>query len=562
MKKNYAVAYCRVSTEEQVNKGFSLDVQEEACVEAIKNDGFELFEIIRDEGKSAGSLKRPGIQKVMELTVNKKIQAVYAISGDRLTRNTLDHLQLRNLLRKNSVELKYVYQPLADDSPTSRTMDTIMATFNELQRLTTGEKVKKTLRAKAEAGYFPSYAPLGYKNIENPDPNTARIAKKIIVPCEKSAPFITELFEMYATGNYNVYDLNDILYEKGLRAKTGKKVQPSLIYEILRNKIYIGEVRWGEIIVPNGKHTPLTDKFTFDRVQLILEGNNKHTTRRRKHNWLLSGFVFCPKHGKRFTAEWHLDKKLAYYHCSNKHGCGKYVEKTNLEMKVAEKFKNLEFNKEFIDAVIKKVKEVYYERKETFEGKKQGLINQRTALEKRKTIAEEKLLTEVISDSEFKTIRDNSNTEIESINQRIHDLEIGQDIKTDLTGEILGFTRSIYQTYISAPEPIKRMYLSLFWERFEVEDGTIIKSVPSVLFRELLGLEQAFYKNKKIEKTSIHTGNSKVILRKNLLRAAQELRTVILNGWHSYEMEAAVKMLRGEEPYNEEAMRWMERARP
>lgn len=43
-----------------------------------------------------------------------------------------------------------------------------------------------------------------------------------------------------------------------------------------------------------------------------------------------------------------------------------------------------------------------------------------------------------------------------------------------------------------------------------------------------------------------------------MLRAVQELRTVILSGWHSYEMDAAVKMLRGEEPFTEEAMRWME----
>ena len=46
------------------------------------------------------------------------------------------------------------------------------------------------------------------------------------------------------------------------------------------------------------------------------------------------------------------------------------------------------------------------------------------------------------------------------------------------------------------------------------------------------------------------------------VRAVRELRTVILSGWHSYEMDAAVKMLRGEEPFTEEAMRWMERVNP
>ena len=46
------------------------------------------------------------------------------------------------------------------------------------------------------------------------------------------------------------------------------------------------------------------------------------------------------------------------------------------------------------------------------------------------------------------------------------------------------------------------------------------------------------------------------------LRAVRELRTVILSGWHSYEMDAAVKMIRGEEPFTEEAMRWMEKGKP
>ncbi|MFA5925751.1 MAG: hypothetical protein WC831_02360 [Parcubacteria group bacterium] len=35
-----------------------------------------------------------------------------------------------------------------------------------------------------------------------------------------------------------------------------------------------------------------------------------------------------------------------------------------------------------------------------------------------------------------------------------------------------------------------------------------------------------------------------------LLRALRELRSVILSGWKSYELEATVKMMRGEAPFN------------
>lgn len=47
-----------------------------------------------------------------------------------------------------------------------------------------------------------------------------------------------------------------------------------------------------------------------------------------------------------------------------------------------------------------------------------------------------------------------------------------------------------------------------------------------------------------------------------LLRAASELRTIILNGYKSYEMEAAAKVIRGEEPFDEKTMKWMEEVHP
>jgi len=225
MERKLAVAYCRVSTEEQANKGLSLDVQEENCKRAIENDGFHLLKVIRDEGKSAGNLNRPGIKEIIGLTEQGKIDAVYVISSDRLARNTVDHLSLRDLFRKKNVRLVYINQPMLDDGALSRTMDTILASFNELQRMTTSEKVKSTMRAKVEAGYFPTLAPIGYKNTQDKSAKE-RLGINIIAP-DEMAPLITEAFKLYSTGNFNVYDLGDLLYKKGLRTKRGEKIAPS-----------------------------------------------------------------------------------------------------------------------------------------------------------------------------------------------------------------------------------------------------------------------------------------------------------------------------------------------
>ena len=500
MNKKIAIGYCRVSTEDQKNEGLSLDVQQQACEMAIQSDGHELLKIIRDEGKSGGNLNRAGMKELISLVINKKIDIVYTISGDRLNRNTLEYMQLRKLMRENDVELKYIHQANIDDSAMGRTMDTVLASFNEFQRLQTSEKVKKVSAARVEAGYFPTAAPIGYKNDVNPDPNADRLAKKIIVP-DTMAPFVTEAFKLFATGNFTGYDLCDLMNEKGLRTRFSKPMQPSRFYELLKNRFYLGEIRHGKNYNPNGKHKPLIDRDTFDRVQSVLDGHNKHACRRRKYTWLLGGFIYCARHGKRYTAEWHLNKKLAYYHCTNQYGCGKYIESNKLESLIAEKFKDLEFNPDFVEKIMEKVKKSFYRSRDEYSAKRQALVNQKTAFEAKLKTAEDKLFSGTLFDDDFKRVRYEVKSEIENIEERLANLSQRQEIKVDIAKEVMSFTKNVYLSYKKAPPHLQRHYLSLFWDRFDAQDGVIIKSSSSVLFQQLLDLQQLYLKNQNPQNT-------------------------------------------------------------
>ena len=501
LKNKIAIGYCRVSTSTQFQEGLSLDVQEEACRMAIKNDGCKLLKIIRDEGKSAGSLKRSGIQEIIGLVENKKVDIVYTISSDRLNRNTGDYIWLIDLFKKNNIQLRYIHQANLDDSAASQTMGTIMAAFNEMQRLQTSEKVKRVITAKVDAGYYPERAPVGYLNALNQDPSVDRLAKRIIVPDSVMAPLVTEAFKLFSTGNYNGYELNELLAGKGLRTRNGLIMSPSRFYGMLQNRTYVGEVRWGRITNPLGKHQPLIDKDTFDQVQSVLAGHNKHAGRSRKYSWLLSGFIYCAKHGRRYTAEWHLNKKIAYYHCTNRSGCGHYIESNKLENMIAKKFQDLEFNPDFVSRVIEKAKAMFYKRRQEYEAKRQSLVNQKTAFEAKLKSAEDKLFTNTLTDDDFKRIRYEIKSELEGIDGRLFELESKQEIRIDVVQEVLAFTTNLYQTYQQAPPHLKRHYLSLFWDRFEVADGVIIKSCSSLLFTELLKLEQIYCKNQNPQNT-------------------------------------------------------------
>lgn len=501
-----AVIYCRVSTEEQAKEGLSVESQEIQCRRKADEEGYSVLEVIKDEGRSGKDIKRSGIRRILALIAEgEKIDAIYLVHKDRLSRNMADHIFLTDLFRKNKIILRSLNEPMMDDSAVGITMDMMMASFNQYHRLNTSEKVKSTMHEKVKAGYFIGPAPVGYKNVSYPNASE-RFARKVIEIDETKAPFVKEAFKLYGTGNYSVVDVIDLMYEKGFRTKYGTMFSYSNMYDILKNRFYLGEIHWSDIYIKEGKHPPLIDNDLFDRVQKIIDGHNNHACRKRKFEWLLHGFVRCYKHGCRYTAEWHKNS-IAYYHCT-KGGCGKFSKQEVLEEMVADKLKLLEFSPDFINLVLEKVKNTFYERRQSYENKRQGFVNQKTALEARMRVAEDKLLSKTISDDDFTRIRNELKSELASIDDRLIRLNKEKDIDVDMSRQVIGLTNNIYETYKKASPTLKRLLLGFFWERFDVQDGIIIKSVSSILFEELIKLEKAYRKN---ENTKIPSDSNEII---------------------------------------------------
>ena len=212
-------------------------------------------------------------------------------------------------------------------------------------------------------------------------------------------------------------------------------------------------------------------------------------------------------------------KGIAYYHCSNKTGCGKYCEQTEIEQQVAEKFKDFEFSQDFIDEVVSQAKHQFLERRRIYEGRKQALVNKKTALESRRKIAEDKLLENIISDEDFTRIRLDTTAQLKQIDDQLFSIEAEQGVDISIVQDVLLLARDIYKAYNKASFNLKRQLLGLFWERFEVADGVILKSVSSPLFQELLTAEKVYFKNQKkqeIAKDALIQGDSEKVILANL----------------------------------------------
>ncbi len=100
-----AVAYCRVSSEEQV-KGFSLDDQKETLRLWCQRNGHEVVEVVRDEGHSGAYLERPGLDRVRDLVEEGGVSLVVAQDADRLTRDPGHRLLLDEELDRRGCRLR------------------------------------------------------------------------------------------------------------------------------------------------------------------------------------------------------------------------------------------------------------------------------------------------------------------------------------------------------------------------------------------------------------------------------------------------------------------------
>ena len=162
-----------------------------------------------------------------------------------------------------------------------------------------------------------------------------------------------------------------------------------------------------------------------------------------------------------------------------------YIETTKFERKVGLKLKRYQFSKKFIDLVVNSVKKQISDNRVNIKSVRQGLINQKKALEEKRDKLENLLIDGLISRDIFKRQHKQLEGQISQIDIQVSNLQSRYNIDIGLIEEILALTRNIYQTYMDSPEFLKKHYLRLFFERIDFYDGKIVKVVENPLFSAL-----------------------------------------------------------------------------
>jgi site-specific DNA recombinase len=479
------VGYCRISTQNQKDEGLSIDVQKTKIYEKVRELKGELIEIFSDEAKTGTNLNRPGLTALLARCTKGDIDYLIVQDTSRLSRDTKDYLGVKALLKKEKVDIVALsgMQSQGDD-PYSQFLDEIIAAVNALHPRISGYKARQTAIEKFKAGYYPSWAPVGYKNVKNEHP-TGVYDKRIIVIDEKTSVFITEAFKMYATRGYSVYSIRQYLHKKGVRGRKGKPLQFSVVHHMLHNTFYWGWMKHGGL-EGMGKHDKLIDKPTFDIVQQILSEKGEYSIRQRKHNFLLRGVVFCKDCGRRYVYEWHYNKKykagngkIGEAHCSQTGKRGKcpskYVNLIDLENQVQQEVSKLEFKPDFIKAVNAQIENVYQDTIDRVARANKAIENRKDGIETRQQRILKDYCDGKLTADEYHQINAKFDAEMLDVQKELADIAKTKTIDKSVIDEVLELTRSIAKSYAGADIDHKRTYLHFFFQKIWVKDRKIVE---------------------------------------------------------------------------------------
>ena len=340
--KNKAVAYCRVSSKEQEETGYSLPAQEKLLVEYANRKDFNLIKVFPVAESASGEKQRKIFNEMMDYMKKKNINILLCEKVDRLTRNLKEAVVINDWIEAETErQVHFVKQNLvihrnAKSDEKFRWDIEIVLAKKYISNLS--EEVKKGQKEKIAQGWLPSRPPMGYRTI-------GEKGHKTHVLDEKVAPFIKKTFEMYASGNYSMKAIVELLYKEGFRSRNGYKLAKNRMEAILKEPFYYGAIPWNGQIIPDGKHEPIITKEMYDKVQDIRLG--RKTPHFNRHSFIFSKLFKCQECECTITAE--IQKGIIYYHCNHYKNCSqkRYTPEEKIEEKLVGVF-------EFFKSITKK----------------------------------------------------------------------------------------------------------------------------------------------------------------------------------------------------------------
>lgn len=226
------VGYIRISPRGNGYDGVSLEAQTNAIKQYCAFKGIELLAIYGDKFVSGKEIKnRPGINSVLLLAAEQKIESVIVLKLDRFMRNTIETLDTCAFLEDRGIKFISLHEDINTNSATGRFFLTVLAALGQMEREQVSERTKMALNLKREKGERWGTVPIGFR---------VQKGSKKLIPDTKDYECYLRL-EQLKEAKIPYQSWEDIIYAEGFRNKYGRKRKFSDLWR-LRNRFNNNEI--------------------------------------------------------------------------------------------------------------------------------------------------------------------------------------------------------------------------------------------------------------------------------------------------------------------------------
>ncbi len=315
-----AVIYARYSSDNQREE--SIEGQLRECKEYAEKNGITILRSYIDRALSAKTDNRPEFQKMVQDSAKGLFDTVLVWKLDRFARNRYDSAHYKAQLRKNGVKVVSATENISD-GPEGIILESMLEGMAEYYSAELAQKINRGLRENALKGKNNGgRIPLGYQLGED--------RRLKIDPL--TAPIVREIYQRYAQGE-PARSIIDSLNERHILTRMNKPFRQSSLHALLRNRKYIGEYRYRDIVLPDAIPAIIPHEL-FERVQMRVEKNRQAPAMAKaEEEYLLTTKLFCGHCGRMMAGESGTGRNGVihrYYKCGGakrKLGCHKKAVK-------------------------------------------------------------------------------------------------------------------------------------------------------------------------------------------------------------------------------------------
>jgi site-specific DNA recombinase len=285
-EQSRAAGYCRVSTEEQAEHGFSLGEQERTLREDAERRGEAWTRTYVDAGLSGRTKEtRPELNAMLAAAEAGEFDVLVIPSLDRLARNARDAHEVFGRLERARVAIRSLRGDVDTSTATGKLMTGVMASLAEFESNVIGERTRSGKAAAARKGR-PNGGPRRF-GFDQRDGQ--------LFPRRDEIAVAERIFREAVAGRSQT-EIAAGLNADGHRTARGARWNQPRIGQVMRDTIWIGVLRNKE-----GEHRigePFLPVALWEAAQKMLRGPEGPRLGRRTQRFLLgNGLLRCGRCG-------------------------------------------------------------------------------------------------------------------------------------------------------------------------------------------------------------------------------------------------------------------------